>query len=109
MDHSTRSADSRSTFEVTAGNGDRLGEYRKPHMIAAITPGTAYGTKNARRKKRLPRSNGESSSRANSSARPSITGTCTTPNSSTRPTEVQNAVFWNTSAYCARPPNTSRA
>ena len=33
-------------------------------MIAAITPGTAYGTKNARRKNFLPRTSGESSSSA---------------------------------------------
>ena len=76
-------------------------------MIAAMTPGTAYGTKNARRKNFLPRSSGESSSRANSSARPSMTGTCTMPNSSTRPTEVQNGSFWNTSTYCVSPPKTS--
>ena len=66
-------------------------------MIAAITPGTAYGTKNARRKNRLPRNRGESSSSANSRARPSMTGTCTTPNSSTRPTDSQNGPFWKTS------------
>ncbi len=38
-----------------------------------------------------------------------MTGTCTMPNSSTRPTEVQNASFWKTSTYCESPPNTSVA
>ncbi len=69
-------------------------------MIAAMTPGTAYGAKNARRKNRLPRRSGESSRSAKTRASASITGTCTTPNSSTRRTEPQNSLFWNTSTYC---------
>ena len=109
IDHSTRSAPRKATLLVTAVNGDRFGEYRKPHMIAAMTPGTAYGAKKASRKNFLPRSSGESSSSAKSRASPSMTGTCTTPNTSTRNTDAQNASFWKTATYWIRPPKTCLA
>jgi hypothetical protein len=51
----------------------------KPHSSVAITPGTAYGRKMAMREKRARRTTGESSSRANSSASPSMTGTTMPP------------------------------
>ena len=44
-------------------------------MRAAMTPGTAYGTKIAIRENRPRRVDGLSSSRANSSASPMVTGT----------------------------------
>jgi hypothetical protein len=56
----------------------------KPHSSVAITPGTAYGRKMAMREKRVSLVTEESSSRANSSASPSITGSTMAPYSSTR-------------------------
>lgn len=38
------------------------------------------------------------------SATSSMTGTCTMPNSPMRPMLDQNSVFWNTCAYCSKPP-----
>ena len=61
-------------------------------MSAEITVGTAYGAKAASRKKPLPRADAESMSSAIASARPSITGTCTPPNSRTRPIDRRKAV-----------------
>jgi hypothetical protein len=43
--HSTRDGDKKSTVFITDSKGERFGEKRNPHMIAAITPGTAYGAK----------------------------------------------------------------
>lgn len=49
IEASTRSPDRKSTssptFRSTAVNGLMLGRYRKYHMIAAITPGSANGRK----------------------------------------------------------------
>ena len=74
-------------------------------MIAAMTPGTAYGMKAATRNIDLNFSSGESSSSAMISAANSITGTCTIPNSPMRPMLDQNSLFWNACTYCWKPPN----
>ena len=76
-------------------------------MIAAITPGTAYGAKNARRKnfpderrveqQREEQRQGQHDRHLHDAE------------DEDRPTEVQNASFWNTSTYCWNPPNTSVA
>ena len=57
----------------------------KPHSRVAMTPGTAYGRKITVREKRANRTRGRSRSSANSSARPSVSGTATTPNRARRP------------------------
>ena len=75
-------------------------------MMAAMTPGTAYGAKIANLKNFFPRATVESSSRANSSARPSMIGTCTMNSSSTRPIDAQNSLEEKTRWYWSNPPNT---
>ncbi len=74
-------------------------------MIAAMTPGTAYGMNAAMRKNDLSFSRGVSRSSAMISATNSMTGTCTMPNRPIRPMLAQNSSFWNTSTYCSKPPN----
>ena len=55
-------------------NGLTPGRYRKPHRSELITAGTAYGRKIAVREKLPARVRRESSSSANSRAKPSISG-----------------------------------
>ncbi len=68
-------------------------------MIAAMTPGTAYGAKNARRKNRLPRSSGEVEQQGEDEREPEHHRDLHDANSSTRRTEPPNSVAWNTSTY----------
>ena len=98
MDHSTVSPPRKSTAapdrRMPSTRGLTPGTYRKPHRMDAMTPGTPYGRKKAARKK--PHASGPRRCPAAARApadNATITGTWTTPNSSTRPKLRTNGVL----------------
>ena len=109
IENITRSGPSRSKRSATAGIGVVPGEKRKPHISAAMTPGTAYGAKSASRKNRCPLRTGESSSSAKTRASPSWSGTEIRKNWATLDRLCQNSESVKTSAYWLNPPQTSWA
>ena len=64
--------------------------YMNPQISVETTAGTAYGRNVEIRKNLVPCNFMESRANAIAAARNSMTGTCTTVNSATRPTALQN-------------------
>jgi hypothetical protein len=72
--------------DVVAADGAGGRQVHETHSSVAITPGTAYGRKISRRAARVNRARAVSSSSANSSASPIVTGMVIAPTATIRST-----------------------